>query len=167
MDEEPVDDGKAAEEPDERCPVCFGDLASRDVRTGETAKPGQIVLCRWCATILEISEAGKPERVSPTLMEELERGQGLGPLDLEFPHVAHVEQADGPADGAVLLDDRRVLDRHLPAGERDHPRAGGDVAVVQGGPLERLAHRADANDASQNGAAPVKVEPWPGRRTGS
>ena len=33
--------------------------------------------------------------------------------------------------GQVLLDDRRVLDRHGPAGEIDHPPAVGNVPVIE------------------------------------
>jgi hypothetical protein len=31
----------------------------------------------------------------------------------------------------MLLSNAGVLDRHLPAGERDEPRAGGHVAVIK------------------------------------
>ncbi len=53
------------------------------------------------------------------------------PLDLELAHVRDVEDAAVRAHGAVLRDHALVLDRHLPAGEGHHPRAGGDVAVVE------------------------------------
>ena len=53
------------------------------------------------------------------------------PLDLELAHVRDVEDAAVAAHRAVLRDHALVLDGHLPAGERHHPRAGGDVAVVQ------------------------------------
>ena len=57
-----------------------------------------------------------------------------------------VEDAAVAPDGAVLRDDALVLHRHLPAGERHHARAGGDMALVERRPQERL-HRADSNDA--------------------
>ena len=40
------------------------------------------------------------------------------------------------ADGVVLLDDARVLDGHLAAGERDHARAEPLVLVVERGAEE-------------------------------
>src|SRR5262245_42441307 len=70
----------------------------------------------------------------------LERGERPGALHLELAHVAHVEEPDGTAGGAVLLDDAGVLHRHLPPAERHHARAGGDVLRVERRPLERRAH---------------------------
>ena len=40
------------------------------------------------------------------------------------------------ADGTGLGQYALVLDGHLPPGELDHPRAGGDVAMVEGRALE-------------------------------
>ena len=61
-----------------------------------------------------------------------------GPDDHRLAEVADVEDADGLADGGVLLDDAgRVLQRHRPAAELGELRAEGDVAVVQGRLLER------------------------------
>ncbi len=72
-----------------------------------------------------------------------ERGPGLRPLDDELAHVRQVEQAGRRADGAVLLEDPAVLDRHQPAGELDDPRAQRLVAVEQRGGQRRghLGHR--------------------------
>src|SRR2546430_758391 len=70
----------------------------------------------------------------------LERREGAGALDLEFAHVAHVEEADGAAGRTVLLDDAGVLHRHLPAAERHHARAGRDVLVIERRALERVRH---------------------------
>ena len=39
----------------------------------------------------------------------------------------------GRSDGAVLVDDARVLDRHLPAGEVDQPRAERSVRLEERG----------------------------------
>ena len=52
-------------------------------------------------------------------------------LDEQLAHVREVEQADPLADRAMLLEDRRVLDRHPPAGELDHPGAEAGVPVGQ------------------------------------
>ena len=46
-----------------------------------------------------------------------------GPVHLELAHVRDVEEPDALAHGAVLLEDARVLDRHLPAAEVDQLRA--------------------------------------------
>jgi hypothetical protein len=50
--------------------------------------------------------------------------------------VADVKDADGRADGHVLLDDAPVLDRHFEAGEGRHPSAHLPVDLVQNGPSE-------------------------------
>ena len=61
----------------------------------------------------------------------LEGACGLRPGNFDLAHVRDVEDPGVPADGEVLGPDAPVLDGHLPAGERDELRAGGDVAVVQ------------------------------------
>ncbi|MNT48408.1 hypothetical protein D3C72_1851890 [compost metagenome] len=45
----------------------------------------------------------------------------------ELAHVRDVEEADGLADRLVLLDDARVLHRHVPAAERHHAGLQGEV----------------------------------------
>jgi hypothetical protein len=50
--------------------------------------------------------------------------------------VRNVEEAHALAHGAVLLEDARVLDRHLPAAEVDHARAELLVERVERSPLE-------------------------------
>src|SRR5581483_1754875 len=78
--------------------------------------------------------------------QRLERAGGVPAPELELAHVAHVEAADGGADGAVLLDDPGVLDRHVPAAEADHPGAEAHVGRVERSALQgrrlRLAHAA-------------------------
>ena len=60
------------------------------------------------------------------------------PFDLELAHVRDVEDPGVRADSLVLGDHALVLHGHLPAGERDHARAEGDVPAVQGRLPERL-----------------------------
>ena len=72
-------------------------------------------------------------------LQQVARGRSL---DLELAHVRDVEDARVRAHRLVLRDHALVLDRHLPAGERDHARAECDVAVVEGRPPEGLHPRA-------------------------
>jgi hypothetical protein len=55
--------------------------------------------------------------------------------------VRHVEHAGAQADGAVLLDDRLVLDRHLETGEGNEPSPESEMAIVERRPPERLHGR--------------------------
>ena len=68
--------------------------------------------------------------------DALEELLGVGPLRLDLAHVGDVEEAGARADGHVLLADALVLDRHLPARERDELGAGRRVAVVERGAAE-------------------------------
>ena len=63
-------------------------------------------------------------------------------FDLELAHVRDVEDAGVRAHRLVLRDHALVLDRHLPAGERDHARAERDVPIVEGRSAQRLHPRA-------------------------
>ena len=87
----------------------------------------------------------------------VERGRGLLALDPQLAHVRQVEQPGPLADGAVLLEDGRVLDRHPPAGEVDHPGAEGLVSGRQRRLVGRargvLAH--EAASARSSGEVPV------------
>ena len=76
--------------------------------------------------VLDLSDL---ERADVVGGQDLQRGQRLRASHLELAHVADVEEADGRADRAVLLDDARVLHGHLPSAERNHARACGDVCV--------------------------------------
>ena len=70
-------------------------------------------------------------------------GDGVGEseriraVDLDFTHVADVEQADVLAHGVVLFEDAGILDGHVPAAEVDHPGAQLTVRRVERGGLER------------------------------
>ena len=63
--------------------------------------------------------------------------EGVGAVEFQAAHVADVEEAGTVPHGLVLLDDRRVLDRHQPPAEFDHPAAkglmGGEKRRFQGG----------------------------------
>ena len=89
--------------------------------------------------VLRLAVADAVEVVREQRLEEL---RARGPLDVQLSHVRDVERAGVGADGEVLGDDALVLDRHLPAGERHHPRAGRDVALVQRRPAQGRAHAA-------------------------
>ena len=71
-----------------------------------------------------------PDVVGHHALQELERLRAGG---LDLAHVRDVEHAGARPDREVLVADAGVLDRHLPAGERDQLRAGGGVAVVERG----------------------------------
>ena len=86
---------------------------------------------------------------------------GAGGLDLA--HVADVEDPRVAADVEVLLLDRCVLHRHLPAGEGHQLRPGRDMPVVQRGALERFCvgrhgARTLARPAAREGVQPSRDE---------
>ena len=87
--------------------------------------------------VLRLARLDPVEVVRDEPLQELVRPR---PLDLELSHVRHVEHACVGTHRPVLLDHARVLDGHLPSGERDHPRAEGDVTVVERRALKRLRH---------------------------
>jgi hypothetical protein len=74
--------------------------------------------------------------------ERLEKRRHLGPLDLDLAHVRDVEDAAVGPHRPVLRDHALVLHGHLPAGERNHASAGGDVPLVERRAKEGLRHRA-------------------------
>ena len=45
----------------------------------------------------------------------------LRPADFDLAHMADVEQPDRCAHGLVFVHDSRILDRHIPPAEIDHP----------------------------------------------
>ncbi len=61
-------------------------------------------------------------------LEEVERA-GAGDADLA--HVGHVEQPGALTHSGDLADGAAIGNRHVPAGERDHGRACGDVGAVE------------------------------------
>ena len=54
----------------------------------------------------------------------------------DVSHMGQIEVAGARAHRQVLVGDAGVLDRHVPAAERHHPRTERDVAGVQGCSLE-------------------------------
>ena len=74
------------------------------------------------------------EIVREHLLEERVRG---GAVDVDVAHVRDVEGAAVGPNGPVLLDDAPVLDGHLEAGERHHPRTERHVARVERRARER------------------------------
>ena len=68
---------------------------------------------------------------------------------------------------AVLIDDRGVLDRHLAAGERHHPRAERDVPLVERRAQEgrRLRHGSSPRPGRARTAARARGAAPPRRRT--
>ena len=100
------------------------------------------------------------------------QSQGAGAVEAEAAHVADVEEADAAADGLVLLDDGRVLHRHRPAAEVDHPAAVRPVPVEERG-LQRRGglggrHRGGPSRSGppHRGAGPISGLPGRWRRAG-
>ena len=73
--------------------------------------------------------------------DPLQERLGVGAARLDLAHVGDVEDARAAAHGLVLGADPLVLHGHLPARERHEPRAGRDVAVVQGRALKGVGHQ--------------------------
>jgi hypothetical protein len=67
--------------------------------------------------------------------EPLQRLQRPGSAEDHLAHVRYVEEPGAGPHRGVLVEDPRVLDRHVPAGELDDPGAAADVDVVEGGSL--------------------------------
>ena len=85
------------------------------------------------------------EPVEVVRERRLAAARGRSALDLELAHVRDVEDARVGAHRHVLGDDTLVLDGHLPAGERHHPRPERDVPVVERRPAKRLHPGRDAS----------------------
>ena len=88
--------------------------------------PRSFVSSVYCAS--PSRELREVVREQPLQELELRR-----PFDVDLAHVRDVEDATVATDGEMLRDHALVLDGHVPACERHHPRAEGDVAIVQRG----------------------------------
>src|SRR4029078_97397 len=80
--------------------------------------------------------------------------------DEQLAHMRQVEQPDALTDRSMLVEDRAVLDGHLPAVEVDHPGAQRLVSVREwclvddGAGPHRVGHEArSARDAPRRAAA--------------
>src|SRR5438045_2060540 len=61
----------------------------------------------------------------------LEKSKRVFAGNLDFAHMADVEQASGSTDSVVLTYNAGILNWHFPTTERDHPRTHCDVALVE------------------------------------
>ena len=64
--------------------------------------------------------------------DALDGGERVLAGDLDLAHVADVEEPGARAHRHVLVDDAGVLDRHVPAAERDHPGARREWRALSG-----------------------------------
>ena len=80
--------------------------------------------------VLRLAVGQLREVVREEALQELELSRAF---DVDLAHVRDVEDAAVAPDGEMLRDHTLVLDGHVPACERHHPRAEGDVAIVQRG----------------------------------
>ena len=62
------------------------------------------------------------------------------PFEPQPAHVGNVGDGHGVAGGRMFVDDRRILHRHGPAREIDHPRPVGHVPVKKRGSQQRGVH---------------------------
>lgn len=74
--------------------------------------------------VLAFANRESCEVVGEQAVELIERA---GAADEHLAHVRNVEDANLLADRLVLIDDRAVLDGHVPSGEGHHPGAEGEM----------------------------------------
>ena len=63
--------------------------------------------------------------------QEVAGARAVRRREVDRAHVRHVEHAGVVAHRMVLVDLRTVVDRHVPAAEIDHPRAGGAMCGIE------------------------------------
>ena len=83
-----------------------------------------------------VHRAAVRERARVVRDEALHEAERVGAGDDDLAHVGDVEEAGGLAHGAVLVEDARVLHRHLEAAERHHLGPERLVCLVERGALE-------------------------------
>ena len=73
--------------------------------------------------------------------DEIGQLRGFRPANLDFAHMADIENAHRVADGVVLVDDPGVLHGHVPAAEVDHPGSERAMEGMKRGGAERRSGR--------------------------
>jgi hypothetical protein len=74
--------------------------------------------------------------------QPVEQATGVRSGESQTSHMSDVKQPGASPDGVMLVRDRRVLDRHVPAGEVDEPGAVGGVPIVE----DRGVHEGGSRD---------------------
>jgi len=80
--------------------------------------------------VLALADSELADVVGQQAVEPLCGGRAT---DEELPHVGDVENANLLAHGVMLIDDRAVLDRHIPSGKGNEACAKGNVGAFQRG----------------------------------
>ena len=75
--------------------------------------------------------AGRREAADVVGEQPQQQRADAGTAQVDRAHVRDVEHARVAPHGVVLLDLRAVVDRHVPAAEIDHARAGRDMEVIE------------------------------------
>ena len=69
----------------------------------------------------------------------IQKPHGIWPGEPQPPHVSNVEQPRRTSHGLMLLDDRGVLHRHVPATKLNHPSAVSHVPLMKRS-LQKVRH---------------------------
>ena len=114
-------------------------LGRKPVHQGVVPAP-PIVIAHQRVAALTLGHGG--DRASA---KSLENAPGIGAGERQPPHVRDIKDSPAPAHLEVLLDDRAVEHRHLPAGKLDHPGPMSEVILIERRPTERRwLHRVGA-----------------------
>ena len=99
--------------------------------------------------------------------QPLQKGERARPFHPDLAHVGDVEDPCVGAHGDVFFPDPVVLDRHLPAGERHHFRAGFDMGFVEAGPCVPVSDEVTGSAYAKagTGEAPELMQFLPGPRS--
>ena len=101
--------------------IGIGQMVDEDIIHNPAVGPAQ-------QRVVRLALVNRRDILGGDVLKERQRGAAL---DFDLAHVADIEQAGGVANRVVLVHDPAILDWHLPATELDHPRAQGDVAIVE------------------------------------